>query len=770
MIKKTTISILLLMIAALSWAGPVDQQQAEENVKAFFTKQSKKGARGIRGISNRQKSLVLEKVSEVADAYYVFNIQDGGFVIAAADDQVPAVLGYTDNGSFDADDIPDNMRGYLEGMAAEIQAIRQGLGTGVTSNSSDRQAIAPMVTTKWNQGNSSGNAYNYQCPQVSYTGQTKLYYSLTGCVATAMAQVMKYHEWPKDKCETIPSYESTALYSNINAAGVLAALPGVVFDWANMKASYSSEAATDVSAQAVAQLMRYCGQSVEMKYSPSSSSSSTTKIADALKKYFNYDDGTRTESRANYTIAEWNEMVYQELSAKRPVVLSGQSSGGGHSFVCDGYDADDYFHINWGWGGGSDAFFLLSVLNPYDNSGSGASSTRDGYSAFNYAVVGIQAPDGNTYSTEIKMTAVNFSCKSTTVSCSIWNRTGETHNFKYGYAIGNEDGSFTILTEKTDNNLKTSYGHSSFEYNLADANLSDGTYYIYVVSKEASSEQWLKSSNDYFKVVVNNGNISISIPTYQLSFTSSTLVSDGFANTPQELSAKIENTGDKEFYNHLYLFIEDKDVYVVRTGATVSAGKESDIRFFFTPTAGGTFRIWIATDEKGENKIGESTVTFTEREKKVFVSLTPLNTRTENGVIYLTTTELRAQLSIINNTDAKATVALYATIKGPNKSGLWDKTGSNSYSVEAGQTKTSTFTSQNLQEGGTYTLSVFKDKTKTDSWQDPITFTVSTSTGIQGVTDNIQEKEPVYYDLQGRIVPHPTKGIYIVNKKKVIIK
>ena len=163
-------------------------------------------------------------------------------------------------------------------------------------------------------------------------------------------------------------------------------------------------------------------------------------------------------------------------------------------------------------------------------------------------------------------------------------------------------------------------------------------------------------------------------------------------------------------------------------------------------------------------------MTFTEREKKVFVSLTPLNTRTENGVIYLTTTELRAQLSIINNTDAKATVALYATIKGPNKSGLWDKTGSNSYSVEAGQTKTSTFTSQNLQEGGTYTLSVFKDNTKTDSWQDPITFTVSTSTGIQGITDNIQEKEPVYYDLQGRIVPHPTKGIYIVNKKKVIIK
>ncbi len=765
MIKKTSVSILLLMIAALSWAGPVDQQQAEENVKAFFTKQSKKGARGIRGISNRQKSLVLEKVSEVADAYYVFNIQDGGFVIAAADDQVPAVLGYTDNGSFDADDIPDNMRGYLEGMAAEIQAIRQGLGTGVTSNSSDRQAIAPMVTTKWNQGNSSGNAYNYQCPQVSYTGQTKLYYSLTGCVATAMAQVMKYHEWPKEKCEEIPSYESKQKYGNINAAGTLPALPGIIFDWANMKDSYSNESETDASAIAVAQLMRYCGQSVEMKYSPAASSAPTANIALALKDYFGYDDGVRTENRTSYTFEEWNEMIYHELLEKRPVVLSGSSSGGAHAFVCDGYDTDNYFHINWGWGGSKDGYFLLSVLNPYDNSGAGASTTKDGYSYQNYAVVGIQAPDGNTYSSEIKMTAVNFSCKSTTVSCSIWNRTGETHNFNYGYAIGNEDGSFTILTEKTDNNLKTSYGHSSFEYNLADANLSDGTYYIYVVSKEASSEQWLKSSNDYFKVVVNNGNISISIPTHQLSFTSSTLVSDGFANTPQELSAKIENTGDKEFYGRLYFFIEGIDIYEACTGATVSGNSQSDVSFFFTPTAGGTFRFWICTDSNGENKIGEGTVTFTEAEKQVYVKLTPLNMNTVDGVNYLTTTDFRAQLEIFNNTDSKQTVKLYATLKGSDHSGSWDR----SYEVESKVTKTATYTST-LTEGNTYTLTVYKDKTKTDTWQAPITFTVSTSTGIQGVTDNIQEKEPVYYDLQGRIVPHPTKGIYIVNKKKVIIK
>lgn len=754
MIKKTTVSILLLMIAALSWAGPVDQQQAEENVRAFFTKQSKKGARGIRGISNRQKSLVLEKVSEVADAYYVFNIQDGGFVIAAADDQVPAVLGYTDNGSFDADDIPDNMRGYLEGMAAEIQAIRQGLGTGVTSNSSDRQAIAPMVTTKWRQG----APFYYQCPTIGSS------YCATGCVATAMAQVMKYHEWPKEKCEQIPSYIGS------DAVGTLAALPGVVFDWSNMKDTYSySIASTDVSAQAVAQLMRYCGQSVEMKYNTGSSSANTYSMVGALKNYFNYDVGVHKEPRKNYNIDEWNNLIYRELTEKRPVVFSGKSSGGGHAFICDGYDADDYFHINWGWGGGSDAYFLLSVLNPYDNSGTGASSTRDGYSAQNYAIVGIQPPTANPILPPLVLDIYgSLSFDENTIEAPIYNTTGEEVTFDMGYAIKNEDGSLTVIDSRLSKVLQKNY-YTHYFFDLSKANLSDGTYHIYPVIKRPNGTEWKTLNKDYFLVTIKDGNISISIQktTYELSFKSCTLISNGYTDTAQELSTEIENNGIDEYYGWLYLFIEGTDKYLARTGATVSVGKQNDIRFFFTPKDAGTFRIWIATDENGENKIGEGTIELKVREKKVYVTLTPLKTRTENGILYMTTTEFGANLSILNNTDKKVTFSAYANLVGPNKNDEW----SLSYEISAGVTKKVGISSDNLmQEGTTYTLYLYKDNTKTDSWQDPITFTVSTSTGIQGVTDNIQEKEPVYYDLQGRIVPHPTKGIYIVNKKKVIIK
>lgn len=758
---RKVISILLILMTVHAWADPIDQQQAVQNVKAFLSSQSKKGAKGIRAITQRNKEIVMEKAAEVADAYFVFNIQGGGFVIAAADDRVPAVLGYADSGSFDMQEIPDNMRGWLEGMTAEIQAVQQEKGEGVENAKATRESIAPMITTKWRQGSTSGNAYNYQCPTISNS------YCLTGCVATAMAQLMKYHEWPKTTCQTIPSYLSDT--KNGYKVGTLPALPGVVFDWANMKNTYSNESSSDASAKAVAQLMRYCGQSVEMQYSPSASSASTSDMSGALKRYFDYDEGTRTENRTGYTIEQWNEMVYHELAEKRPVVLSGSSSGGGHSFICDGYDTDDYFHINWGWGGSSDGCFLLSVLNPHDNSGSGASSTRDGYSASNYAIVGAQPPTGNPYTSFFKMTAVNLSSSGTTIICNIWNRTGEQHIFDLGYAIKTENGDYNILYSYTNRDLQAGHGYSGFKYNLSDANLADGTYYIYVVSKESSSTTWLLSNAYYFTVVVKNGKISITVPSSILSFESYTLLSDGKSGLPQELSVIIENSGVKEFYGRLYFFLEGSDTYMARTGSTISPGKQSDISFYFTPTVSGTLRFWITTDEDGKDKIGEGTLTFTELPKEVIVSLTPMNMNNVNGVNYMTTTAFRAQLIIFNNTDSKQTVTLYTTLKGSDHSGAWDR----SYEVESKGTKTVTYSSS-LTEGNTYTLTVYKDKTKTDTWQDPIIFTISTvmspPTAIEGVTEDVQEKEPVYYDLQGRRVEHPTKGIYIVNKKKVIIK
>ena len=342
---------------------------------------------------------------------------------------------------------------------------------------------------------------------------------------------------------------------------------------------------------------------------------------------------------------------------------------------------------------------------------------------------------------------------------------GQVYSMDFGYAIKNSNGSYNILKQYSYTDLKPNSGLRNFALKLSNVNLSDGTYYIYVVSKETSSSEWLESSKDFFTVVVKNGNITISVPKYNLSFSEHTLLSDGLSNTPQELSVKIKNTGDKEFYGRLYFFIEGTDTYVACTGATVSGNSQSDVSFFFTPTAGGTFRFWICTDSNGENKIGEGTVTFTEAEKQVYVKLTPLNMNTVDGVNYMTTTDFRAQLEIFNNTDSKQTVTLYTTLKGSDHSGSWDR----SYEVESKGTKTATYSST-LTEGNTYTLTVYKDKTKTDTWQAPITFTVSTASGIQSVADTTPEKEPVYYDLQGRRVEHPTKGIYIVNKKKVIIK
>ena len=654
---RRIISFLLVLISIQTWSYPIDQQQAVENVKTFLCSQSRKGAKGIRAITRRNHEIIIEKASEVADAYFVFNIQGGGFVIAAADDRVPEVLGYADSGSFDITDIPDNMRGWLEGIAEEIQAIQRGEGEAAGNTETTYTSIAPMVTTHWRQGkgDKNGNAYNYMCPKMRSSSSSDTCYCLTGCVATAMAQVMKYHEWPKEACKTIPSY-----YIDIPGSTTLELeeLQSIVFNWANMKSSYSNESETDVSAIAVAQLMRYCGQSVKMQYRPYGSSASTASISGAFKSFFDYDEGVHKEDRSYYTIEEWNDIIYRELAEARPVVLSGKSSGGGHAFVCDGYDADDYFHINWGWGGSKDGYFLLSVLNPYDNSGAGASTTRDGYSAENYAIVGIQPPTGNSYIPPLQLDIYgSLSFDGSTLDSPIWNTMGEQVTFDMGYAIKNEDGSLTIIESRSSKTLQDRY-YTHFYFDLSKANLSDGSYTIFTVIKRPDDTEWKFLCKDCFIVTVKDGSIAISISTptsdLSLSIEKSTLLTDGRSGFPQEISVTIVNSGKREFYGRLYLFLEGSDKYLACTGATVSAGKQSDISFFFTPSAGGTIRFWITTDEEGKNNIGEGTVSITN--------------------------------------------------------------------------------------------------------------------GIKVISDTTTEKKPVYYDLQGRKVDYPSKGIYIINNKKVIIK
>lgn len=237
-------------------------------------------------------------------------------------------------------------------------------------------AVAPLLGgIKWNQR----APYNNMCPL--YDGTNR---SVTGCVATAMAQVMMYYRYPKALKATIKAYTTKSKGIRIPEIS-----SGATYDWDNMLPDYSQSDYTSAQAEAVAKLMYHCGAAVKMDYGPSSGANVTPAI---LATYFGYDaDLMQDLTRTCFSLQQWMTLIDNELKAKRPILYSGQSSGGGHEFVCDGSDGKGLYHINWGWGGYQDGYFDLTILQP-QKGGAGSGSAVDGYNRDCSMIIGI-APD-----------------------------------------------------------------------------------------------------------------------------------------------------------------------------------------------------------------------------------------------------------------------------------------------------------------------------------------------------------------------------------------
>lgn len=376
--------LLLLFFSVVSlvaMAANVTPNEALRQAQQFLQKQGEMSGRRSAGV------LPQLKLAGTVSDLYVFNAEDRqGFVIVSNDDCAVPVLGYSETGAVDIQNIPDNMRAWLQGYADEIAWAKQHKTMKVKNmpprtlrTAAIKSPIAPMMQTHWSQG----APYNNLCPDYE-TGNK----SVTGCVATAMAQCMYFTEMRVGSTTTFTTAEIPAYTSIRYSIPIDAVAAGTPINWSLMAESYSS---ADVSsaATAVAELMLYCGASVQMDYGPSSGALSQP-VADVLKYYFGYNTTTtQYVSRSDYTYANWIEMMYHELSQGRVIFYGGESSGGGHAFVCDGYQGEDYFHINWGWGGMSDNYFKLSALDP-DAQGIGGSSSSDGYHYGQEAVIGIQ--------------------------------------------------------------------------------------------------------------------------------------------------------------------------------------------------------------------------------------------------------------------------------------------------------------------------------------------------------------------------------------------
>ena len=380
MITKTLLPICgVLLASAPAFSEILSPEAAIQRINSEFSTLPTRG-----GGSLPQLKYTVETQLQQPSVYVFDKGDDAGYLVVSADDAAAPLLGYCDTGSFDASNIPPELAYWLDAYSRQIEYARS-VGASASSTGSPilegKAAISPLLKSKWNQG----DPYNLYCYTIASDGtQTK---SVTGCVATSMAQVMYYFKYPEiGQGEISYKHGDSGTYSmNFGAQA---------FDWNEMLPTYYPDSYTTQQADAVAYLMKACGYSVKMNYEKGESGADGANIGDALIKYFGYDDNIVIRTRRFFTYQDWATMIYDNLSQVGPVVYNGSALDGGHSFVCDGYDGNGYFHFNWGWGGMSDGYYLLDALNPDEY---GIGGTAGGYNLGQQIILGISPKTTNIF-------------------------------------------------------------------------------------------------------------------------------------------------------------------------------------------------------------------------------------------------------------------------------------------------------------------------------------------------------------------------------------
>ena len=351
---SNVIALSLLLAGNAVMAQEITVDAAKSNVLEFLTSKTSgpKHAKGQQVSSDLK--LAYTSKSEAKTCFYIFNVgNDEGFVIAGGDESARQILGYCDHGTFDYDKAPDNFRWWLSQYTEQIAHAEAPSDEALAATAahrakaaSSRPTIDQLLTTKWDQD----APYNSEIPVYDASGDPYV----TGCVATAMAQIMNYHRCPATKGSGSLEY----VYSDHTFS---ANFGTTTYDWSNMLPTYDN-GYTEAQAKAVGTLMYHAGVSVRMQYTTYGSGAASSDAGSALACHFGYDKSVRYEARDYFTDEAWEEMVYNELAANRPVLYSGLTPrNSGHAFVCDGYDASlDMFHFNWGWGGRNNCYCVLT--------------------------------------------------------------------------------------------------------------------------------------------------------------------------------------------------------------------------------------------------------------------------------------------------------------------------------------------------------------------------------------------------------------------------
>lgn len=563
-------NLILTLTAALAIPAFAAELSPDDALKRASTSYGKSMIKGLREGKSSPALLYTSLTTDGRPAAYIFsNADEKGYVVISADDSTIPMLGYSEAGSFNPDEMPESMKWWLAEYGRQIEYARtNNLPVYSTdsrrfSRSGKREVIAPMIKTMWDQV----APFNNQCP---LSGSERTW---TGCVATAMAQVLNYWQFPEKGKGSI-TYDVEKIEKKVSMD-----FSKKKFDWENMLDAYFEGDYNQTQADAVAYLMKACGYSVKMQYSMDASGALAMNIGNALTKYFGYDPNLLYTLRQYYSSSQWDDMMYENLKNVGPVLYGGGSIfGGGHSFVCDGYDGEGMYHFNWGWSGMSDGYFALDALNP-DALGSGGGS-GGGYNFTQDAVFGIQPPTGEPaeqrypfisqegeLSGSISGSVLKFSLVN--VAEPMWvNYNPQTLYVKFGamfYPQGKTESSPVyrdIYSGRFE--LQPGYGTNAQvmnpSVNLSSLGLTDGTYKVVIGTVEVPKGSG-SSDNDgegfveimpeygasnYVTLKVNNGKYSVSNDILPPLKVSGEIIGGLYYNCLNRVRLTVENTSDIE--------------------------------------------------------------------------------------------------------------------------------------------------------------------------------------------------------------------------------
>lgn len=553
--KKTLLSIALALASAGAGASPRTAQEALDIARRFIADTPM-----LSNVSASRLTLASSATAQMAKgaatttpSYYVYNIEDNGFVIVSGDDRFKEVLGYSLNGTFSDTDMPDGLRYWLsflsDEMAAAIDAgYTPSATSSATSNVNVMQSVEPLIKTKWDQNNPYNNMLNG---------------NMTGCVATGTAQVMNYWKYPT---------RGTGSHTGAYAPNFSADFSSTTYDWKNMLDVYGTGWETKAEVDAVATLMLHLGVATDMRWSKDQSGTVNHYAAHALRTYFNYNPNLYVESRDHMSLGAWKTLLINQLQTGHPLCYTGNSSKGGsagHYFVCDGYDANTgKFHFNWGWSGVYDGYFEVTALEP------GTGGIGAGLGEFNSGqmiIVNVQPEptgeyvphfDANTVTIttaqgkNVSITAANFA-----------NNNAKNISGSIGLAVYKADGTLyryipSDVTLPISGFHIGSYYGDNFKYNVNATDIPDGTYTTCAAfwnndDSKAYPIRAFYSNTTYYAMTVKGGAVTFTAVSNQPVLEGSTVSiassDEGkiYVNKPAQFNVTVANKSAIDFNDEI---------------------------------------------------------------------------------------------------------------------------------------------------------------------------------------------------------------------------